>query len=98
VRSALAAQDRALELCAPGDYIDWAMTRLDRASCLTKSGETTDALNYATETLVALSDAQRQGIITMRGHEVLNSLPKDHQTVSAARDLRELLLTTNEMR
>src|SRR5262249_798336 len=45
--AAFAAQDRALELCAPGDYTDWAMTRLDRASCLANTEETTDALNYA---------------------------------------------------
>lgn len=96
VRSALAAQDRALKLCSPGDYTDWAMTRLDRAACLTRSGDTADALNYAADTLVALSDAQRLGIINLRGREILNSLPKDRQTLSAAGDLRDLLMLTTE--
>lgn len=95
-RLALTAQERALELCAPGDYTDWAMTRLDRASCLTVTGETTDALHYATETLITLSEPQRQGIITVRGYEILNALPKDQQALPAARELRELLMLTTD--
>jgi hypothetical protein len=59
----------------PGDYTDRAMTRLDRAACLLHSDETTDALEYATETVDSLSQAQRNAI-TLRGHEILNGLPK----------------------
>ena len=44
IRSAFKAQDRALELCLPGDYTDWSMTRLDRAACLAYDGDTADAL------------------------------------------------------
>ena len=94
VRSALKAQERALELCAPSDYTDWAMTHLDRTSCLAKSSDTTDALNAATEMLTTLSDAQRRGIITLRGHEILNSLPKGKRRLAAARSLREVLMAT----
>jgi tetratricopeptide (TPR) repeat protein len=94
VRSALKAQERALELCAPSDYTDWAMTHLDRTSCLVKSGDISDALNAATEILASLSDAQRRGIITLRGHEILNSLPKDKRRSAAARSLREVLMVT----
>lgn len=97
-RSAFKAQDRALELCAPGDYTDLAMTRLDRASCLTVNGDTSDALAYATETLINLSEPQRKGIITLRGHEILDALPADQQALPAARDLRELLMLTTERR
>ncbi|MBI1757765.1 MAG: helix-turn-helix transcriptional regulator [Actinobacteria bacterium] len=89
--SALRAQDRALELCAPGDYTDWAMTRLDRASCLRDRGDISDALSYATETLTSLSEPQRQGLIVLRGNELLNGLPKEQQARPAAHDLRELL-------
>lgn len=96
VRLALTAQERALKLCAPGDYTDWAMTRLDRTRCLTKAGDTADALNYATETLLALSDEQRWGIITLRGHEILHSLPNDQQASAAAQNFRELLMLTTE--
>jgi transcriptional regulator with XRE-family HTH domain/tetratricopeptide (TPR) repeat protein len=91
VKAALAEQERALELCMPGDYTDWAMTRLDRAACLLHSDGTTDALTYATETVDSLTQAQRKGIITLRGHEILNSLPKQRQALPAAQGFRELL-------
>jgi transcriptional regulator with XRE-family HTH domain len=96
--AALKAQDRALELCAPGDYTDWAMTRLDRASCLTNRGETADALDYATETLINLSVSQRRGIITLRGFEIFNALPGDQHALPAARELHELLMLATEKR
>jgi tetratricopeptide (TPR) repeat protein len=95
-KAALPEQDRALELCMPGDYTDWAMTRLDRAECLMYSDETADALTYATETVDSLTKAQRKGIITLRGHEILNTLPKQRQELPAARDFRELLMQTTE--
>ena len=94
VKSAVKAQDRALELCAPGDYTDWAMTRLDRASCLTYDRNTSDGLAYATATLTALTHAQRRGIIALRGSEILNALPKAQQALPAAREFRELLMLT----
>ncbi|WP_322759074.1 helix-turn-helix transcriptional regulator [Frankia sp. Cr2] len=95
-KAAFNAQDRALELCMPGDYTDWAMTRLDRTSCLTHDGDTSDAFTYATETLINLTEPQRRGIITLRGHEILDALPKQQQTLPAARDLRELLMLTTD--
>ncbi len=96
VKAAFIAQDRALELCMPGDYTDWAMTRLDRASCLTYNGDTSDALTYATETLTNLTDPQRRGIITLRGYEILNVLPEQQQTLPAANELRDLLMLTTD--
>ncbi len=38
-RSPFNAQQRALEVCPPGDYTDWALTRLDRASCIAHDGD-----------------------------------------------------------
>ena len=38
-RRARHAQERALELCPPGEYTDWALTRLDRAYCLFRESE-----------------------------------------------------------
>jgi tetratricopeptide (TPR) repeat protein len=96
VQAAMTAQERALELCMPGDYTDWAMTRLDRADCLLSTDETADALTYAAETVDSLTQAQRKGIITLRGHEILNSLPKQRQALPAARDFRELLSLSTE--
>jgi hypothetical protein len=92
----MTAQERALELCMPGDYTDWAMTRLDRADCLLSTDETADALSYAAETVDSLTQAQRKGIITLRGHEILNSLPKQRQALPAAREFRELLSLSTE--
>lgn len=90
-KAALDAQDRALALCMPGDYTDWAMTRLDQVMCLAYRGDIADAFAYAASTLQSLSGAQRQGIITMRSYEILNALPEDQRELPAARDFRELL-------
>jgi tetratricopeptide (TPR) repeat protein/DNA-binding XRE family transcriptional regulator len=90
--AALRAQDRALELCAPGDYTDWAMTRLDRASCLAIDGDVSGAMAYALETLTDLTEEQRHGIILGRGQELVAALPVAEQAAPAARDLHELLL------
>jgi transcriptional regulator with XRE-family HTH domain len=98
IRSALKAQDRALELCRPNDYTDWSMTRLDRAACLAQDGDTVGALAYAVETLGSLAESQRQGIITLRGYELLNSLPERQHALPAARDFQRLLTPTNGSR
>ena len=93
-RSAFSAQDRALKLCLPGDYTDWAMTRLDRAICMAYNGDTAAALSYAMETLAGLTETQRRGIITLRGYDLLNNLPAQQDAPEAARDFRELLMLT----
>lgn len=80
----------------PGDYIDWAMIRLDRAACLLHTDETVDAFGYAAETVDSLTQAQRKDVITLRGHEILSSLPKQGQALPAAQDLRELLNLTTD--
>ncbi len=98
IKPAFAAQERALELCAPGDYTDWALTRLDHACCLALAHETEAALAYAIETLTSLTEPQRSGIITLRGHAMLESVPKQHQQRQAARELHELLMLTTDDR
>ena len=90
---AFKAQDRALELCGPDDYTDWALTRLDRATCLTYVSEIGSGITYATETLNALTYSQRQGIITLRGRAVLRALPPGEQKRLAARELRPIQRT-----
>ncbi|PZG07716.1 XRE family transcriptional regulator [Micromonospora craterilacus] len=91
LKAALAAQDRALELGSPGDYTDWALTRLDRATCLTKTGHASDALDSLAETIGSLDEAKRQGIIAERACLVLDALPAAQRSSSTARDLRALL-------
>lgn len=72
------------------------MTRLDRASCLTYDGDASNGLAYAIETLTLLTQAQRQGIIALRGFEILNALPRAQQALPAAQEFRELLMLTTE--
>lgn len=91
VRAALAAQDRALALCRPDDYTDWALTRLDRASCIARQGDPGTAVKYAISTIQQLGAEQRQGIITARSAELARTLPAICQTSPAARELRDLM-------
>lgn len=94
-KAAFRVQDRALELCMPGDYTDWAMTRLDRAACLVFSGETADGLAYAADTLTALTEDRRSGIITGRGYQILADLPSAERRMPAVRDFRDLLMLSS---
>ncbi len=79
------------EACPPGDYTDWALTRLDRASCLAHDGDLTTAVVYAAETLTRLSGEQSEGIIAVRGRELVRGLPAKYRSVPAVRELTELL-------
>jgi DNA-binding XRE family transcriptional regulator len=90
-RAAFRAQECALKACPPGDYTDWALTRLDRAACLAHDGDPAAAVVYATETLTRLSAGQSQGIITVRGRELVRALPVRYRSVPAVGELAELL-------
>lgn len=93
-RAALAAQDRALELCAPGDYMDWALIRLDRAVCLLLDGDVKGALQVAADTIKSVTPPQRVGIISTRVHELLSALDGAGHNAAHVGELRELLLLT----
>jgi len=95
-RAAWEAQERALELCPPTDFMDRALTRLDRASCLAHDGDTSTGMRYATGTLVNLSNQQRRGLITLRAHEIVAALPAEQQAHTAVRELRDLLSEDRE--
>lgn len=90
-RSAWEAQERALELCPSTDFMDRALTQLDRASCLAHDGDIATSVSYATETLVSLSDPQRDGLIRLRAHEIVAALPEEQQAIPLVRELRDLL-------
>ena len=93
-KAAMRAQDRSLELCPPDNYADWAMTRLDRAQCLIQAGDVSSGLEYANETVTTITPAQRQGIITLRGREIMKALPEGEKKRPAARSLGELLVVS----
>ena len=90
--AAWTAQDRALELVAPGDFMDRAFTQLDRAMCLASDDDAAGATTYARDSLLSLSSVQRQGIIAGRAGEVLRALPPAQWTLPPARELHELLM------
>ena len=70
------------------------MTRLDRAQCLIQAGDPSSGLEYANETVTTITPAQRQGIITLRGREIMKTLPEDEKKRPGARSLGELLVVS----
>jgi transcriptional regulator with XRE-family HTH domain len=91
MRGAWTAQDRALELVAPGDYMDKAFTQLDRAACLVKGGDVPAGASYLAKTLLGLTEAQRQGIISLRAQQIVETVPRQQVALPAIRDLQDLL-------
>lgn len=96
--AAIPALNRALELCSPGDYTDWAMIRLNRAECLIRDGEADAGLIYAEETVAALDGPKRQGIITGRARGLLAGLTASQRASQAGRELRGLVENTTGMK
>jgi len=92
IQAALKAQERALELCPQDNYTDWAMTRLDRAQCLTYTGEVAEAVKYVGETITNLTAWQRRGILTLRAKQIVGALPEGARLLPAVRDLYEILM------
>jgi hypothetical protein len=85
------AQDRALEICQPQDYTDWALVRLDRAACLAHDGDPRDGIAYAADTLARLRTEQSTGIIALRGRQLDQAPPPEYQKNATVRELRELI-------
>jgi hypothetical protein len=90
VPAALEATARALDLYAPGDYADWALSRLDRAQCLAWTDPDT-GLGYAAETIAALTGPQRRGIIADRARGLLGALSPAQLTSPLAREFADLV-------
>jgi transcriptional regulator with XRE-family HTH domain len=91
-RRARAAQDRALELVPAEDFMDRAFTQLDRAVCLARDGDPAAATSHALDTLFSLTDEQREGIIAGRAQQLVQSLPRQHQALSPAQEICDLLM------
>jgi tetratricopeptide (TPR) repeat protein len=85
------AQDRALDLVPAEDFMDRAFTHLDRAECLARDGDPAAAATQALNTLVGLTDPQRQGIIKGRARQLVQSFQRQHPALPPARELRDLL-------
>ncbi len=90
-------QQRALSLCPASDYMDRAMTRLDRAHCLAYDGDVTAAVGVMEEAMTPLSDQQRQGIIALRVRGIVSILPLKYRALPAVQDLQDLLPPLSEL-
>jgi transcriptional regulator with XRE-family HTH domain len=91
-KAAWLAQDRALELVAPSDFMDRSFTHLDRAMCLAVEGDASGASAHARDTLLRLSTAERQGIISGRAQQIIHALPSRQRVLSPVQDLYDLLM------
>ena len=94
--SALRVQDRALELCAPGDFMDRALVLLDRVECLIVDGDLTTAIALAKQTLSDLQPDQAQGIIVNRARETLRILPASETTRPDVVELYEIIRSISD--
>jgi hypothetical protein len=72
--------------------MDPALIRLDRASCLAHDGDTTAAMDCATDALAGLTEAQRTGLIALRAHQIVDAVPRKMQSLRAVREFRDLLM------
>ena len=83
--------ERALELCAPGDYTDRSLVQFDQAECMLIDGDCAAAMEYAAQILTELDASRRQGIISARGRELYAALPASARRLPAAAGFRDLL-------
>jgi hypothetical protein len=90
------AQERALSLSPPSDYMDRTLTQLDRAHCLAYDGDVTGAVTAIVGATTPLSNQQRQGIIASRVRETITVLPVKYRALPAVRDLHDLLPVSPE--
>jgi len=91
---AWAAQERALALTPDYDYTDRTLTHLDRATCMAYSKDFLGAAEYAIQALTGLAAEQRRGIIAVRARGIISNLPTAVQQSPAARNLREIVMST----
>ena len=90
------AQQRALQLYPPSDYLDRTLLQLDRASCLAFDGDVTTAMGKAVSAVGRLAPEQRSGMILLRGSQILSSLTDGQRKLPAARDFRDFLTSCIE--
>jgi tetratricopeptide (TPR) repeat protein len=85
------AQERALALYQPTEYLDPALIRLDQATCLLFAQQADAACELATITIADSPEQHRSGLITHYGREFYSRLPSAIRTTPGARQLQELL-------
>jgi hypothetical protein len=89
-------QERALQLYAASDYLDRTLIQLDRSYCLVHDGDIREAVSHATDTLVALTEHQCNGMITNRARQIVALLPARQRALPPVREFRELLQSSSD--
>ena len=95
--AAQASQQRALELYLAEDFLDRALVHLDQAQCLIHGGEVNAAAEQSIRAVADLTDQQRAGLVTVRAHELLATLTRQHPAAPGVLQLRDLLAGDTEM-
>ncbi|WP_329561045.1 hypothetical protein OG711_27355 [Streptomyces uncialis] len=86
---AFPAQSRALSSYAPGEYLDPALIRIDRATCLAQSGEPEEAYRVAGDALLRLPAEHRTGMVMRYSQDF--RMTAGHTEMPAGRQFAELL-------
>jgi hypothetical protein len=90
-REAAEAQQRALALYQPTEYLDPALIRLDQATCLVHSDQADAACELAVTTITSAPEQHRSGLIIHYGREFYGALPAPARALPAARQLYGVL-------
>lgn len=90
-KAAFAVQDRAIELCAPGDFMDRTLVHLDHADCLVVNGSIAEGLQVAKGALESLKAPQARGLIVNRVLKTLELVPSVEAESIDAQELREIV-------
>jgi hypothetical protein len=90
-KEASEAQERALQLYPPTEYLDPALIRLDQAACLVHTDQADAGCELAITTISSAPDQHRFGLVTHYGRDFLGSLPPAARALAASKQLHELL-------
>ncbi|MFD8967046.1 helix-turn-helix domain-containing protein [Streptomyces sp. NPDC059568] len=90
-RRAQTALHAARDLYSADEHLDRALIAMDEATCLVGVGEITVACRETEMLLLGLPREHRTGIVISRARDLLGSIPPRGSTMSAVRDLRELV-------
>ncbi|MGW2514547.1 hypothetical protein ACWC0A_35255 [Streptomyces scopuliridis] len=90
-RRAQAALHAAHDLYPVEEHLDRALIAMDEATCLVGAGEIAVACRETEMLLLGLPGEHRTGIVISRARDLLRSIPPRGSTISAVRDLRELV-------
>jgi transcriptional regulator with XRE-family HTH domain len=90
-RAAWQAQDDAISAFGPGEHLDPALVRLDRALCMVHNGDIVQGADYAATVLQQLPAVHRPAIVWRRAQAVAYAIPAARRSTPRVRALHEVL-------